>query len=238
MQVLNRHWSGEIDRRAVAEFGVSGLVLMENAGRGVVDRLEPRLLSQPAEPVVVCCGRGNNGGDGLVIARHLDLRGWPVEVLLFAEPAQLSPDAAANWAIVQRAGIQAAVLGKGFEMSGVAERLARASWIVDSLLGTGARGEPRAPAGEAIAAINAAGRPVVAVDLPSGLDCDAGFVSPRTIRAQLTCTFVALKPALVAPGAADFTGEIAVLDIGAPRRLLETIFAEAEAAAQAGAPQR
>ena len=181
----------ELDRRAVADFGVPSLVLMENAGRGVADRLAA-VAGQG--PVVICCGRGNNGGDGLVIARHLDLRGVAVRVLLFL-PADkfsgageslldraalcLSDDAAANFAIVRRSGIALRVLTTA---EGMADELRGATWIVDALLGTGSHGEPRAPLDAVIRAINASGIPVLAVDVPSGLDADSGEPARVTIR--------------------------------------------------------
>lgn len=223
---LNRRWSQEVDRRAVADYGMTGLVLMENAGRGVVDTLVPRLAGDE-RPVIVCCGRGNNGGDGLVVARHLDLRGHAVEVLLFAEPATLAGDAAANYQIARRAGLSVAVCGRDFTLETLSKRLIGASWIVDALLGTGFRGEPRAPLDAAIDAINAASRPTLAVDLPSGLDCDEGPLTRYVVRAALTCTFVTFKAGLLKPASREFVGELAVLDIGAPRKLIEEILAEA-----------
>jgi NAD(P)H-hydrate epimerase len=96
-----------------------------------------------------------------------------------------------------------------------------ADWIVDALLGTGARGEPRPPLDAVIDQINAAAAPTLAIDLPSGLDCDTGEPARHTIRAAQTCTFVAAKPGFLTPGAEQFTGCVHVLDIGAPRRLVE-----------------
>ena len=120
-------------------------------------------------PVVVCCGRGNNGGDGFVVARHLDLRGYAVRVLLLAEPGELQGDAAVNFHVLQRANVpihRPAVADLDFE-------LADAAWTIDCLLGTGNRGEPRPPLDAAIERINA-GHSMLAVDVPSGLDCDTG----------------------------------------------------------------
>jgi len=209
-----------IDQRAVAEFGVPSLVLMENAGRGVADVL---CHLGCAGSVVVCCGKGNNAGDGFVIARHLDLRGYPVRVLLWADPGQLTGDALVNFQIVQRSGIPLDVLGTSADAARLQAALQGAAWCVDALLGTGARGEPRPPLDAVIAQLNASGVPILAVDLPSGLDCDTGAAARNTIRAAHTCTFVARKTGFDAPGAAQFTGAVHVLDIGAPRRLVAEV---------------
>src|SRR2546426_3433083 len=138
--MLTRQQVRELDRRAIEEFGVPGIVLMENAGRGVAETICQLRLP---DPVVICCGKGNNAGDGFVIARHLDNRGLAVRVLLWATPEELPPDAAANYRIVQASGIPCDVLGPTEGMSALDAALADAGTVVDALLGTGARGEPR-----------------------------------------------------------------------------------------------
>jgi NAD(P)H-hydrate epimerase len=202
------------------EYGMSGLVLMENAGRGVADKLCELGI---AGPVVICCGRGNNGGDGFVIARHLDLRGFSVGVLLWAEPDQLSGDAATNFDILRKTDVPIECMAAAHDPARLEKKLAGAAWVVDALLGTGARGEPRAPVDAVIDQLNAAGAPKLAVDLPSGLDCDTGQAARHTVRAAHTCTFVAPKPGLLQPGARHYTGQVHVLDIGAPRKLVEVM---------------
>ncbi|HEV2970941.1 MAG TPA: NAD(P)H-hydrate epimerase [Pirellulales bacterium] len=218
--MLNRQQVREVDRRAVDEYGISGLLLMENAGRGVTDKLCQFGVDGL---VVVCCGKGNNGGDGFVIARHLDLRRLAVQVLLFAEPDELTGDAAANFHILEKCEVPIAVLAEAADVARLEHEFAKAAWIVDALLGTGATGEPRPPYDAAIARINASGKQVLAVDLPSGLDCDTGQPAMNTIRATHTCTFVAVKPGFIVPGADEFTGQVHVLDIGAPRKLVDEI---------------
>lgn len=193
---------------------------MENAGRGVADVLET--LGIPG-PVVICCGKGNNAGDGFVVARHLDLRGYAVRVLVWAEPAELSGDAGLNLQILRKTDIPIEFFGSRHDPDRLDRALAGAAWIVDALLGTGARGDPRPPLDAVIKQINAAAAPKLAVDLPSGLDCDTGQAAGQTIRAAHTCTFVAPKIGFFAPGAAEYTGEIHILDIGAPRKLVEEI---------------
>ncbi len=212
MNTLNRNQVRELDRRAVADYGLSGLVLMENAGRGVADVLG-RLGA--SGPIVICCGKGNNGGDGFVVARHLDLRRTPVKVLLFADPAELTGDAAANYAVLAKCGVPIEIFREPVDGVRLEAELSAAEWIVDGLLGTGASGSPRPPFNQAVDCINASGKPVLAIDLPSGLDCDTGLPGEPTIRAAHTCTFVAPKPGFFVAGADRCTGQLHVLDIGA-----------------------
>ncbi len=197
---------------------MSGLVLMENAGRGVADvlcRLAETEFGRPPGRVVVCCGKGNNAGDGFVIARHLDLRGHRVHVLVWAEEAELTGDAGANYAILRQCGVPIELFGSRHDAARLQEQLMETKWIIDALLGTGARGEPRPPLDAVIDQINAAAARRLAVDLPSGLDCDTGVAARHTIRAHETCTFMAMKQGFLAAGAEHYTGRVHVLDIGA-----------------------
>ena len=225
MRPLTRDEVRRVDARAIGDFLVPGIVLMENAGRGAAELLHA-LAGGPSR-VTIACGRGNNGGDGFVIARHLENLGHGVRILLACDPAGLQGDAATNWRIVERAGIPVTALARsdGDAWDGA---LAGGDWIVDALLGTGAVGAPRGAVATAIRAIAAArGRPggprVLAVDLPSGLDGDTGATAGDCIRADVTATFVARKAGFDAAGAAAFTGAVHVVGIGAPRRLLEAI---------------
>ena len=199
---ITRQQSREVDRRAIQQYGMSGLVLMENAGRGTVDVLCRLAESEPGgrlRHVAVCCGKGNNAGDGFVIARHLDIRRVEVRVLIWADPAELAGDAAANFHILRQTSVPIDVLDNRHDAARLAERLIGADWIVDALLGTGAGGEPRPPLDEVIDQLNAAAAKRLAVDLPSGLDCDTGAAARHTIRADATCTFVAMKRGFTAP---------------------------------------
>lgn len=233
MPPLTRELVRQVDQRAIEEYGVCGLVLMENAGRGCVDTL---LALGCTGPVVIVCGRGNNAGDGFVIARHLDLRSVPVRVLLLAAPDQLRGDAAANYAVLVRSGIPMVDLSGRFDEATLAGHLKEAEWIVDAVLGTGAVGPPRPPWDTAIRLMNQAPGRRLAVDLPSGLDCDSGEPSPATVRADHTCTFVAPKVGFSRPAAQPYLGRVHVVDIGAPRRLLEEVarLARAPASSSSG----
>jgi NAD(P)H-hydrate epimerase len=223
---ITRQQAREVDRRAVEQYGMTGLVLMENAGRGAADvlcRLAGTETGGRLGPVAICCGKGNNAGDGFVIARHLDLRGHETRVLVWADPAELTGDAGANYHIIRHAGLPIEIFGNRHDPGRLAELLIGVDWIIDSLLGTGARGEPRPPLDAVIDQLNASPAKRFAVDLPSGLDCDTGEAARHTIQAEETCTFVAMKRGFLTSGAGRHTGRMHVLDIGVPRRLMEEI---------------
>lgn len=219
---LTREQVRRVDRLAIEEFGISGLILMENAGRGVADVLTQR---KPDGPVAICCGTGNNAGDGFVIARHLDVRDIACRVLLWANPSELRGDAAVNFRILQKTDVPVEVFAEGHDAGRLESLLDDAAWIVDALLGTGAKGDPRPPLDRAIDQLNATELPILAVDLPSGLDCDSGVPGSPTIRAAETCSFVAMKIGFASPQAAPYIGKVHVLDIGAPRKIIERVLA-------------
>jgi NAD(P)H-hydrate epimerase len=214
---LTRDQARALDRRAMEEFGVPGVILMENAGRGCAELL---LSLGVTGPVVVCCGKGNNGGDGFVIARHLDNAGVPVRVLLFADPAGVTGDAAVNYGIVERSGVSLAV---NPEKAALTQQLAAAEWVVDALFGSGLQGPLRPPFDGVVEAINASGARMLAVDIPSGLDADTGRPLGPTVRAHHTATIAAPKKGFFTPEAAPWLGEVHVIDMGAPRRLMEEV---------------
>jgi NAD(P)H-hydrate epimerase len=219
--LLSRAQVRDLDRRAIEEWGLPGVVLMENAGRGTAELL---LGLDARGPVVVCCGKGNNGGDGFVIARHLDNRGVPVRVLLFADAAELRGEAAINYRVLARSGVPLiAFPGERVPEAGVQQELAGVEWVVDALFGTGLSSPVRAPLDGVVARINDSGARVLAVDLPSGLDCDTGRPLGPTVRAQHTATMVAWKKGFAEPDARPWLGQVHVVDIGVPRRLVEQV---------------
>lgn len=217
-RTMSRDEVRAIDRRAIEDYGIPGVVLMENAGRGTAELLQSLGI---AATVVICAGKGNNAGDGFVIARHLENRGYAVRVLLFSDPDGLHGDAATNYGVMHKAGTPIRVLGGEFDPAELDRELAQADWIVDALLGTGTKGSVRAPFDTIIDRINAASKKVLAVDLPSGLDCDTGEPLGCCVKASHTATFVARKRGFDAAGAADWTGDVHVIDIGVPHLLLE-----------------
>ena len=220
LRPLSRAEVREVDRLAIEDYGLPGVVLMENAGAGAARLLESLGIDGP---VVIACGKGNNGGDGFVIARHVDLAGHTVRLLLACRPDEIRGDAAVNLGIATRSGLAIECLAEA-DQAAWEQRLSGAAWIVDALLGTGAGGAPTGAVAAAIAATNAVrargGMRVLAVDLPSGLDCDTGTAAGACVRADATATFVARKRGFDATGAAAFTGPVHVIGIGAPRAVL------------------
>jgi NAD(P)H-hydrate epimerase len=225
---LSRHEIRQLDVQAAESLGLPTSVLMENAGHGAAALLAE--LSGALPKVVVLCGPGNNGGDGAVLARHLDGWRFPVRVVWFTQRKLLSGDSAAQWAILQKSGIeQSAWLDeqpgdRTRDHALLAGILADADWIVDGLLGTGLSRPVEGVLRTAIDAMNAAGKPILALDLPSGLDADTGIPLGAAVRALATATFVAPKLGFSAPGAVSFTGRVVVIDIGLPRCLLEPFY--------------
>ncbi len=219
---LSRAEVRDVDRRAMEEYGLPGIVLMENAGRNAANLLAERLHATGR--IAIVCGKGNNGGDGFVMARHLERCGSEVQLWLAAAPRDLTGDAAVFFHVMHRSGMPWHDLSN----AGVSEWVSALNsydpgWIVDALLGTGLTGPPRGSSESAILAINQLQRPVFAVDLPSGLDCDTGQPLGPCIRAAHTGTFVARKLGFEQPTSQSWTGEVHVLDIGIPQRLYRDV---------------
>lgn len=224
IQAMSRQQVRDVDRRAIAEYGLAGIVLMENAGRGCVDlltRLEIR------GRVVILCGKGNNAGDGFVIARHLENKGHNVSVVLFSDPQEFVGDADTNLNILLKAGTPICQVDLEKDPAGLELLMGNADWVVDALLGTGTRGAVRKPFDTVIDAINGSSARVLAVDLPSGLDCDSGTPLTREnstevccVRADHTATFVARKLGFENAASVEWTGDVHVIDIGVPRIML------------------
>ncbi len=210
----------EVDRIAIEQFDVPGVVLMENAGRGCAELL---LAQTPTRTVTVVAGKGNNAGDGFVIARFLHNRHVDVRLLLLSSPGQFTGDAAINWNIAAKMEIPFLQIDSENETEAMSQ-LKKSDWIVDALLGTGLKGEVREPFRSLITRINSmreSGVKILAVDIPSGLHCDTGEVLGEAICADLTATFVALKPGLLKGEGTKRAGEIHVVEIGVPRAAIE-----------------
>jgi NAD(P)H-hydrate epimerase len=221
---LTRRQVREVDRRAIENFGIPGIVLMENAARNAAD-VAWEMLSLRPRNVTIVCGGGNNGGDGLAIARHLHNRGVNVQVLLAIDPIKYAGDAAINWAIVRAMGLEIAGVDEAAELiSPFAANL-----IIDALFGTGLSQSPRPDAQSLIHRINSSTVPVLAIDLPSGMECDTGEALEACVRATRTVTFVAEKSGFANPESTELTGEITVADIGCPRELIDEILRDVPA---------
>lgn len=200
----------EVDRLAIERYGMPGVVLMENAGRQVADvarRMHRRGL------VLVIAGGGNNGGDGFVAARHLHNLRVDVVILTTKADDEYAGDAKINLDIAR------AMKLRFIDDPATVQPAA----VLDCLLGTGLSSAVQGKAAELIDWMNAQPAPVLAVDLPSGLDCDTGKPLGVAVRATATITFVGYKRGFIEPGASDYTGDVTVADIGAPRELVEEL---------------
>ncbi len=206
---LSRQQVRRIDALAIDHYHMPGIVLMENAARAVVDAALSMLTGQRGD-VLILCGGGNNGGDGLAVARNLHNIGHSVHIGLTVDPARYTGDALINWNIIQAMGLLAEPASVGL--------IAQHRWalIVDAIFGTGLTEPPRDPFPSLAAAANGASVPILAVDLPSGMDCDTGRPLGACIRATRTVSFVALKQGFANPESRQWTGEVTVGDIGCP----------------------
>ena len=202
-----------VDERAIREIGIPGTRLMEAAGAGAARLVGREMGTVKGRRVVIVCGRGNNGGDGFVVARHLRRRGARVRTRLVGARADVRGDAA--WALGRLGAARVEEL-TGARVDALPAALASADMIVDALLGTGATGPARDATARAIEAINASGRPVIALDVPSGTSADTGAVAGPAVTARATATFAGLKRSLLVHPAAARAGRVSVIPIGIP----------------------
>jgi NAD(P)H-hydrate epimerase len=212
MPDLTREQAREVDRIAMEELHLPGIVLMENAARGIA-QVALRLLERHPGPVSVVCGPGNNGGDGLAAARHLANAGANVKVHLVvpAEAYRAGSDPAIHLAVVLAMGL---AVRDDLDLGG-------AGLILDGIFGTGLTRAVRPPFGSAIEAINGAGSPVLAIDLPSGLDANTGAILGMAVRADVTATMGARKVGFALGDGPAHVGEVEVIDLGIPPTVIE-----------------
>jgi ADP-dependent NAD(P)H-hydrate dehydratase / NAD(P)H-hydrate epimerase len=223
LKVLTAEQMREADRLTTERYGVPSLELMENAGTRVVEFLRGEHEHLERRHIAMLCGRGNNGGDGLVVARLLASEGAAPAVYLFARPEEVHGDAAVNLKRWQEVGGRLEVILSAEDWEAAAEEVARAEIIVDALLGTGLRGAVEGLLRNVIEDVNRFGRyaEIVAVDIPSGLSSDAPDSPGPAIAASATVTFTAPKLGMVLPPNAERVGQLAVGAIGTPRELLD-----------------
>ncbi len=217
MRSLSRNQIRRVDIDAVAALGIPSLLLMENAARGVCSVV---IADSPWKSVTILCGPGNNGGDGLAVARLLAASGIDAEVILIRGGKTLSADAAANLGFLMKAGLSVEELETD-EVTSRLQLIGKQDLIIDALLGTGVRGIVEDPFAGIIKAINVSAASVIAVDVPSGLDCNLGLPCGVAVRAYKTVTFVAMKHGFLNPAAAEYTGVVEIRHIGIPRVWLE-----------------
>jgi ADP-dependent NAD(P)H-hydrate dehydratase / NAD(P)H-hydrate epimerase len=211
----------ELDRLAIETYGIPGVVLMENAGAQVARILWQEDPDLQARRVAVLCGRGNNGGDGFVIARYLHTMGVSVRVFIMGEPGGIHGDAGAHLDMLQRAGVAPEAVQTSESAQTVGVRLADYDILIDALLGTGLKAEVSGVFQLIIAAMNASGKAIVAVDIPSGLSADVGTLLGEHVRADLTVTMALPKRGLLLYPAAEHVGRLVVVDIGFPTTVRE-----------------
>jgi len=220
--VLSRKQIRQVDELAVSRYHMPSLLLMENAGRGAAEIMAERFSKD--RPLIAFCGPGNNGGDGFVIARHLHNAGWQVSAFLCGPEGKLSDDAATNFRILRAMDATVEVAADRAAQVAAAGAVSSDTIVLDALLGTGFHGDVRSPVAALIDDLNRTKKhALVAVDVPSGLDCETGKPANAAIRASLTVTFVAIKKGFKQDSARPFTGEVTVAGIGAPRELIDEI---------------
>jgi len=220
LPILDNQAMREADRRTIEDFGMPGLVLMENAATGVVDAV--REAYPGARRILILCGTGNNGGDGLAAARHLNNGGHDVSVLLFGDPSKLSPDAGVNYTLAVAFRVPIRTIA-GEDLAALATELddRPPDVIIDALLGTGLDRPLGGRFEDAVSLVAASGAPVVAVDVPTGLNGSTSEVSGTALHADLTVTFAALKRCHAIPPACLHCGDVVVVDIGIAPAVVE-----------------
>jgi NAD(P)H-hydrate epimerase len=226
IHVFSRESVREVDRLAGDQYAIPSVVLMENAAFHLCDVALHLAGESPSPRVLIVCGPGNNGGDGLAVARHLHNAGASVAVLLSGPAAAYKGDAAMNLAIVQKMGLPLSECPAGGDalaaVRAAVERLGHADLVIDALLGTGLSQAVKEPLASFIGAINElakGGALVVSADIPSGLDADTGEPLGVAVHADATVTFVGLKQGFLRLSAQEYIGDVVVADIGAPREL-------------------
>ena len=212
----------QLDRLTIEKYGVPSLELMERAGEGIAAAIVKRFGQSAKKGVVIVAGKGNNGGDGFVVARLLKQKRIPCEVVLLARRDELSPDATHNLRVfLKLKGKVTEIAGGNFEL--LSQRLSKNGLIIDAILGTGMKNDVRGLFADAIALMNAAGLPIVAVDIPSGLDSDKGTPLGAAIQAEMTVALGYPKLGEVIYPGLNFLGALVVADIGIDPRAVAQV---------------
>jgi NAD(P)H-hydrate epimerase len=223
MKVLSAKQMVEVDRLSTEKYGIPSILLMENAGRSVADEIHKECLNLFEKRILIICGTGNNGGDGLVAARHLAARGLRPEIWIAGMPEKFRGEALQNWQMVRMLDLDVRILDDPGKRNSYLKQAAAPDIIVDALFGTGLSKPIGTDLEPVILWMNQAGQcaRIFAVDLPSGIFADSPTVGGPAIKAHHTISFTALKPALVFPPARDLAGRIRIVEIGSPAGLLE-----------------
>ena len=212
----------ELDRTAIEDYAIPGVLLMENAGRNVAEEVMSVLRNSSNKNVAIICGKGNNGGDGFVIARHLYNNGFDVKLFLLAKVSDIlgDGDAGLNLNILEKMKIDINEILDSADVDTMMSEINNCSLIVDAIFGTGLKGELREPAKSIIVRINDLPIPVISVDIPSGLDCNEGKALGACIKAKKTVTFAFAKKGFFVADGPGYVGELIVTDISIPKELM------------------
>ncbi len=223
MKVLTAAQMQAVDRQAIDEIGIPGVVLMENAGRCVADEIVQRFASADLPRALIMAGKGNNGGDGYAIARHLLDYGWAVQILVLAERDAIKGDAAVHLMALENCNGQVAFIADGKALMGALDDVGELTVLVDALFGTGLTKPVQGVNLKAVEWLNQQLSPVVAVDIPSGVDASTGRVMGTAVNANLTVSFAFPKIGQVSYPGAGLVGELVVTNIGIPTKVTEKV---------------
>ncbi|HHY71430.1 MAG TPA: NAD(P)H-hydrate epimerase, partial [Thermoanaerobacterales bacterium] len=231
MKVVSPSTMRDMDRIVIEDYKIPGVILMENAGREVAQAVKnmwgARKNIAPAK-IALFCGKGNNGGDGFVAARHLANMGFDINVFIIANPSSITGDAAINLKIIKNMGLQIKVIDEESDLNEVMDVTRNASILVDAMFGTGLRGKVKGVAQKVIEMINRLEVPVIAVDIPSGICGETGKILGSAIKSQQTVTLALPKTGLLLYPAVEYVGELFTADIGMPINFIKSTEAEVE----------
>ena len=219
---LTREEMRELDRKAIEEYKIPGIILMENAGRNAAEEILQMIDDPHQAKVAILCGKGNNGGDGFVVARHIHNHGISVDVFLVAKISDIlkDGDAGTNLQILLNMKIPVKEILDISGVNSILKELNNYNILVDALFGTGLSGDVREPFKTLIDGVNNLNKPIVSVDIPSGLDSNTGKILGAAIKATKTVTFAASKKGFYLNDGPSYTGKVIVSDISIPRELI------------------
>ena len=221
MKILNASQTKNIDQRATREYGIPGIVLMENAGLQVVDYLESEFEDLEERNILVLCGKGNNGGDGMVVAKHLHNRGYDLRLLLFGRKSDTKDEPLVNLRILEKSGVEVQEIADIRAWHDFLPELGNFEMIVDALIGIGVQGGVRGFLEEVMRDVNNANATRISVDVPSGLSADTNEIPGICIKADATVTFGCPKLPHIFLPAEEKVGEVYIADIGIPEEAVE-----------------
>lgn len=212
----------KIDEQAIREYGIPSLLLMENAGAACAREMMSLGLKK-GDQAAIFCGKGNNGGDGFVAARHLYNRGIEPVVFYFQSPAEMKPDPLVNFKILEKMDVYLRDCSQEIDRQGVTDDLKQCKGILDALFGTGLSKPLCEPFKSIVELINTSGIPAVAVDIPSGLNADTGEIMGSCVKAVMTVSLALAKKGLYLKDGPAHSGKIIVADISIPRELIDGV---------------